>query len=96
MVFVDAITLDVADTTAANRFYSAAFGLSLQLRPRESQEPTTGFRGFTVSLVVSQPSTVNSLFESALDAGATVLKGPPMYYLVVVPMWTGSLSGCDD
>jgi hypothetical protein len=74
MVSIDAITLDVADTAAANRFYSAAFGLSRQLRLRESQEPTTGFRGFTISLVVSQPSTVNSLFESALDAGATVLK----------------------
>src|SRR5690349_20886733 len=72
---INAITLDVADIAAANRFYSAAFGLSQQqLRLRESQEPTTGFRGFTVSLVVSQPSTVNSLFETALDAGATVLK----------------------
>ena len=74
MTSIDAITLDVADIAAANRFYSAAFGLSGPLRLRESQEPTTGFRGFTVSLVVSQPSTVNSLFESALDAGATVLK----------------------
>ena len=74
MTSIDAITLDVADIEAANRFYSAAFGLSLPLRLRESQEPTTGFRGFTVSLVVSQPSTVNSLFESALEAGATVLK----------------------
>jgi uncharacterized glyoxalase superfamily protein PhnB len=74
MISIDAITLDVADNTAANRFYSAAFGLDRQLRLRESQEPTTGFRGFTVSLVVSQPSTVNSLFQSALDAGATVLK----------------------
>jgi uncharacterized glyoxalase superfamily protein PhnB len=74
MVSIDAITLDVADIAAANRFYSAAFGLGLPLRVRESQEPSTGFRGFTVSLVVSQPSTVNCLFESALDAGATVLK----------------------
>src|SRR5213075_167773 len=39
-----------------------------------SQEPTSGFRGFTVSLVVSQPSTVDALVRSALDAGATELK----------------------
>jgi predicted lactoylglutathione lyase len=74
MVLIDSVTLDVADTTAAERFYSAAFGLGPQLRLRASQEPTTGFRGFTLSLVVSQPATVNSLYGSALEAGATVLK----------------------
>jgi uncharacterized glyoxalase superfamily protein PhnB len=74
MVSIDSVTLDVADTTAADRFYSAAFGLGPQLRLRASQEPSTGFRGFTLSLVVSQPSTVNSLFGSALEVGATVLK----------------------
>jgi predicted lactoylglutathione lyase len=74
MVLIDSVTLDVADTTAAERFYSAAFGLGPQLRLRASQEPTTGFRGFTLSLVVSQPTTVDSLYGSALEAGATALK----------------------
>jgi hypothetical protein len=74
MVSIDSITLEVADVTAASRFYSEAFGLGAQLRLRASQEPTTGFRGFIVSLVVSQPATVNSLFDSALGAGATALK----------------------
>jgi predicted lactoylglutathione lyase len=41
---------------------------------RHSEESTTGFRGFTMSLVVSQPSTVDSLVGSALDGGATALK----------------------
>ena len=41
---------------------------------RASEAPTTGFRGFTLSLVVSQPSTVDSLVGTALDAGATTLK----------------------
>jgi hypothetical protein len=35
---------------------------------------TDGFRGFTLSLVVSQPATVDGLSGAALDAGATPLK----------------------
>jgi predicted lactoylglutathione lyase len=41
---------------------------------RAAEAPTTGFRGFTMSLVVSQPSTVDSLVGSALDHGAKTLK----------------------
>ena len=32
------------------------------------------FRGFTISLVVSQPATVDGLVDAALQAGATTLK----------------------
>jgi hypothetical protein len=74
MTAIESVTLEVVDPTAADRFYTAAFGLGPLVRLRASQEPTTGFRGFTLSLVVSQPSTVNSLFGTALDAGATILK----------------------
>jgi len=44
------------------------------VRARAGEPPTTGFRGFTVSLVVSQPATVQALVGAALDAGATELK----------------------
>jgi len=71
---VTSITLEVADPAAAGAFCSAAFGLDAQVRFRASQAPTTGFRGFTLSLVVSQPSTVDQLYGAALDAGASVLK----------------------
>jgi predicted lactoylglutathione lyase len=74
MATIETITLDVADPTAAHRFYSAAFGLETQLRLRASEEATTGFRGFTVGLTVSQPADVDSLIDAALDAGATSLK----------------------
>lgn len=74
MTSIQYITLEVADPTAANRFYSAALGLGTQVRVRASEAPTTGFRGFTLSLVVSQPATVNALIGAALDAGATSLK----------------------
>jgi hypothetical protein len=71
---IEFVTIEVADTTAAEAFYTAAFEVGSRVRVRASQAPTTGFRGFTMSLIVSQPATVNSLIDSALDAGATVLK----------------------
>ena len=71
---ITSVTLEVPDPAAADAFYRAAFGLGTQLRLRASQEPTTGFRGFTLSLVVSQPSTVDALVGAALDAGATTIK----------------------
>lgn len=74
MTSINAITLEVPDPTAARAFYSAAFDLGDRLELRASDEPTSGFRGFTVSLVVSQPSTVDSLIGTAIDAGATTLK----------------------
>src|SRR6202000_1649999 len=43
-------------------------------RFRSAAAPTTGFRGFTLSLTVSQPADVRSLVDAPADAGATVLK----------------------
>ncbi|GAB4589364.1 VOC family protein [Nocardia sp. IFM 10818] len=68
------IQLEVADPQAAAAIYDAAFGLGDRLGFRASQAPTTGFRGYILSLVVSQPSTVDSLVGTAVDAGFTVLK----------------------
>jgi uncharacterized glyoxalase superfamily protein PhnB len=74
MAGIDSVTLEVPDAAAAEAFYKAAFGLGDTVKMHESEEPTTGFRGFTLSLVVSQPSTVDSLVGTALGAGATTLK----------------------
>jgi predicted lactoylglutathione lyase len=68
------ITIEVADTTEAKAFYTAALAADSRVRVRASEEPTTGFRGFTMSLVVSQPATVNSFIDTALEAGAQLLK----------------------
>jgi len=57
----------VPDPAAAEAFYTAAFGLGDKVRVRGSQSPATGFRGFTLSLVVPQPSTVDSLISTAPD-----------------------------
>lgn len=74
MTCIDQITLEVSDLTTADAFYSAAFGLGDRLGLRKSEAQSTGFRGFTLSLVVPQPANVELLIGGALGAGATALK----------------------
>jgi hypothetical protein len=74
MTSIESVTLEADDPAAAEAFYRAAFDTPAHVAVAESSAPTTGFRGFTLSLVVSQPSTVDALFGRALDAGATALK----------------------
>ncbi|GIH97058.1 glyoxalase [Planobispora siamensis] len=74
MASIEFVTLEVADLAAADGFYAAVFDSAKWLRLQASAAPTTGFRGFTLSLIVSQPATVNGLIGAALDAGATALK----------------------
>ena len=74
MTTINYVTLEVDDLTAAERFYTAAFGLGSQVRLRPSEGSTAGFRGFTLSLLVSAPGTVDALVRAALDVGAASLK----------------------
>ncbi len=76
MTSIEHLTIEAEDTAAAQRFYAEAFGLDQQIRVRAAEAPTSGFRGFTVSLVVSQPSIVQGLFKTAVAAGAKELKPP--------------------
>ena len=71
---IDSITLETPDPEAAARFYADAFGLGSHVRTTATDAPTSGFRGYTMSLVVAQPANVHALFDSAVAAGATVLK----------------------
>jgi predicted lactoylglutathione lyase len=75
---VETITLEVDDTAAAAAFYAAAFDLGEDswLRVRPAKDPSSGFRGYALSLVVTQPGTVDSFVASALAAGATAIKSP--------------------
>jgi hypothetical protein len=75
MSAIESVVLEVPDPESAEKFYAAAFGIGsgLDVRPA-SDEPSTGFRSFTLSLVVAQPSTVDSLVRTALEAGATEIK----------------------
>jgi predicted lactoylglutathione lyase len=74
MAYIESVTIEAADPAAAERFYAEAFGLGSAVLVRASEAATTGFRGFTLSLTVPQPSTVNGFFDAALAAGARVLK----------------------
>jgi uncharacterized glyoxalase superfamily protein PhnB len=71
---IESVTLEVPDPAAARDFYAAAFGVGPSVRLRASDAPTTGFRGFTLSVIVSQPNTVDGFIDTALAAGATALK----------------------
>lgn len=73
MASIETLTLEVADTTAAHHFYTA-FAPDVQVRLRTSEAPTTGFRGFALSLTVPRPADVDALAGAALEAGATSLK----------------------
>jgi hypothetical protein len=71
---ISSITLEATDPMATQRFYADAFGLDTQVQVAPGESPTTGFRGFTLSLVVSQPGNADALLESAVAAGARPLK----------------------
>jgi catechol 2,3-dioxygenase-like lactoylglutathione lyase family enzyme len=71
---ITSLTLEVRDPAASQHFYASAFGLGDRVRARTAETPAGGFRGFTISLVVGQPSTVDSLFETAVAAGAATVK----------------------
>ncbi len=74
MTSITSITLEVPDLEAARSFYDTAFGLGPELGLRAGDAPTSGFRAFTLSLVVSQPANVDALVGSALEAGASEIK----------------------
>ena len=57
---ISSVVLEVADVAAAEAFYTA-LGVGDRVRVRASEAPTSGFRGFTLSLVVSQPANVDAL-----------------------------------
>jgi hypothetical protein len=74
MTTIESITLEASDTAAAEAFLAAVLGPDAPVGVRASDAPTTGFLGFTLSLVTSQPGNVDALIGAALDAGAAVLK----------------------
>ena len=74
MTSIESITLEVPDPATASSFYAAAFAEAPHLQLRPGQAPTSGFRGFTLSLVMSQRAAVDGVIDTAVKAGATTLK----------------------
>lgn len=73
MASFESVTLEVSDPSTADAFYQA-IGLGPHLNVRASGASSTGFHGFALSLVASQPGNVDALVDAALEAGATTLK----------------------
>src|SRR5690554_5190749 len=71
---IDSIALEVSDLTVAEAFYAQAFDLGSRLQLRQSDAPSSGFRGYTLSLITAQPANAQLLFDDAVTAGAEVLK----------------------
>jgi predicted lactoylglutathione lyase len=67
------VFLETADPASVESF-TAALGVSDAVGVRFADAPTSGFRGFTLSLVVSGPGTVDALLGAALTAGGIALK----------------------
>lgn len=76
MPSIEFVTVEAADAPVAERFYDRAFDVGTRVRVRGSDAAPTGFRSFTLSLIVSQPGNCDLVVASAVDAGATVLKQP--------------------
>ena len=74
MTTIYAVYLEATDPAVAEAFYTEAFGSDQRVRLRGSRAPSTGFRGFTLSLIVSQPASVDAFVEAAVSVGATRLK----------------------
>lgn len=73
MAHIEHLIIEADDPTMAESFY-AAIDLGDRVRVRQADAPTSGFRGWSLSFVVAQPSTVDAFIASALEAGATTLK----------------------
>lgn len=74
MTHIEYLTIETPDPQAARDFHTAAFGADLPLHFRASDAPSSGFRGFHVSLTTAQPADVDALVATALAAGATAIK----------------------
>ncbi|HRN29946.1 MAG TPA: glyoxalase [Terrimesophilobacter sp.] len=70
------VAIEAEDVSAARAFYAEAFGLGERLRVRQSSDPSSGFRGFTLSLIASQPANVDAIVWAALEAGASTVTEP--------------------
>lgn len=68
------VALEVDDPAAAEFFCQRVFGLEDRVRFRPARAASSGFRGFTLSVLVSRPASVDAFVDEAEAAGATVLK----------------------
>lgn len=90
MTHIESVTLETPEPETLAAF-TRAVAPDLPIRARAGDAPTSGFRGFTLSLVVPQPSDVDAVIDTALHAGGTPVQPPRK------SLWGygGSVSGPD-
>src|SRR5690348_751363 len=76
MTTIHSISLASQDPAAGELFLKNAFGLGAGVGTHAHDEASSGFRGFTLSVLVPGPSDVRALVERALAAGASAIKEP--------------------
>ena len=73
MTTISHLIIEADDADAARSFYADVLGADA-IEVRSSTAPTSGFHGFTISLITSQPGNATALLDRAAAAGARVLK----------------------
>lgn len=73
MTALQSVTLEASDVAAAEAFY-ADFGVGKYVDVRAPAGPSSGFRGYTLSLVVAQPKNVDAFLDAAVAGGGAVVK----------------------
>ncbi|GAA1487450.1 glyoxalase [Brachybacterium sacelli] len=74
MTTITQLLLESEDPETAARFYAEALGLGDRISTRGTDEPSTGFRGATVSLIVPDPVVVDGFLDAGTAAGARAVK----------------------
>ncbi len=74
MLTINHLSLGTTDPDTAAAFYRDALGLDGRVRVHADQDPSSGFRGFTLGLDAPEPEHVDRLVAAAIDAGAETVK----------------------
>ncbi|MFC7550489.1 glyoxalase [Plantactinospora sp. GCM10030261] len=72
---ITSVVLQVEDVDAGSAFYTA-LGLSDRVQLTGGSSPTSGFRGYTLSLVTAGTAQVDAYVRAATEAGADLVKEP--------------------
>ena len=70
---ISSVTVEADDATAAEKLY-AALGVADRVAVRRAEGPASGFHGFTLSIVTSQPANVDAYLDAAVAHGTTLVK----------------------
>jgi uncharacterized glyoxalase superfamily protein PhnB len=70
---ISSVSVETDDVPAAEKLY-AALGVADRVAVRPAQAPASGFHGYTLSIVTSQPGNVDAYLDAAVQHGASLVK----------------------